>query len=1317
MKPLCLDSCLPAAPHLSGARSAFCRGRTRGFALVVALSLMSFVLLLLLSLVTFVQVGSREANSQIEALAARQNALLGLQVALGTLQSEMGPDKRISASASLLDTVPESRVIDGVAEPRWTGTYDSENWTTFLGRTDPLPDFADRADHFRRWLVSGQRRSGAPRADPLTFGAGGGDEAVVIVGAGSVGTRADLPGETVRVPAVDLEAASSRTSRFAWWVGDEGQKANLNPPGEPELTGFIGDVFGLSANHRPSLGTVHTLGAGVLPGRDFTGVRIGPDEDKRLVGRSTLPQSLQNSRGGRLSPEDGDAVQVKEAYHDFTVYSRGVLTDVQEGGLKHDLNLLLGGEALPNSHRGAPIFEARSGGVDYGPVWDLLYRHYNWFKGLQVSGRNKSTSINDRTHFDSRGKGRRFYNYEEDDLKYFLQPVITKVQYIFGVFVKKSDRRLAEEGFANYNKDNNPNLIHLMCYPVVTLWNPYNVSLRTDKIMWDLFTPPLELTWNVNGQIHNISLQEAFTMPANEWTGTSFSLFNSGNAQGIGRLIDIWTKKERRSPACELRPGETRVYTPERIPLSDVRKRHLHGDDYEYRGVDPVSGKKIYESIFFNFGGSGSDKHRKGVSFDMIPGWDEPGTSNNEGINVGIYTDILSRENSGRLRSLFPGIGDLDGQFQGFAPIIHSRNSSDPDGNPNDSNSINTVTVRLMSEKPKVPHQLAFFIENCVQQYSRLTGSKELSDGDVDDWVHYLGEIGIRCSMNTLRSMFKGLQKPITLEFSEGTLTTPTPLFAVNFKLKNLNNPANPMPYSLYGDVTDNFQRVEAETNASAAALFNYEFEFFDIGSWSDSPLVEVNTDNTGFTGTGDTALSGVSYHAMREVPTAPVLSLAQLQHAPLGRDYNAPRYEPSGANISATFESYMKPHSSTGRSRPNYPSRHEERSFGNGATFAYAVGNSMAHPMIPPGSVLNRGGPQADLSYFLNDALWDRYFFSSIVPTDININDRGGKSALRVLEAAEAGAPLPNPAMEPVEEGSLTRALRTLFGASTIARDGYRRAAEYLMVRGAFNVNSTSVEAWAALLSGAFGRGVSVLEPVANRLSENRRTSIDGAAINGVPFSRFTVPNNPMPVDSYSDKDSDAAKQSAWNGFRVLSEGQINALAEAIVAEVKKRGPFLSLAEFVNRRPSDDPELALSGPIQSALDAVDSGSDPVNADLPGADQTMRGSDASRFAFPEAAAQPISKGAPGWLMQADVLTPLGPLLSARSDTFVLRGYGDSGGLGGRTSAVCEMVVQRTPEYAYAAVNEPTAEPDELDALNEAFGRRFKVVDFRWLEQP
>ena len=55
--------------------------------------------------------------------------------------------------------------------------------------------------------------------------------------------------------------------------------------------------------------------------------------------------------------------------------------------------------------------------------------------------------------------------------------------------------------------------------------------------------------------------------------------------------------------------------------------------------------------------------------------------------------------------------------------------------------------------------------------------------------------------------------------------------------------------------------------------------------------------------------------------------------------------------------------------------------------------------------------------------------------------------------------------------------------------------------------------------------------------------------------------------------------------GHRVLTDAQIDALAGEIIREIQKRGPFLSLAEFVNRRLTTDKNLAIAGTIQKALD------------------------------------------------------------------------------------------------------------------------------------
>ena len=97
--------------------------------------------------------------------------------------------------------------------------------------------------------------------------------------------------------------------------------------------------------------------------------------------------------------------------------------------------------------------------------------------------------------------------------------------------------------------------------------------------------------------------------------------------------------------------------------------------------------------------------------------------------------------------------------------------------------------------------------------------------------------------------------------------------------------------------------------------------------------------------------------------------------------------------------------------------------------------------------------------------------------------------------------------------------------------------------------------------------------------------------------------------------------------------------------------------------------------------------------------------------------KPDSKawGAPGYLTQADLLQVLGPTLSARSDTFVVRCYGDAKDAQGRITAKawCEAVVQRTPEPLVA--DETGLNPSETLAGGQ-FGRRFKVRSLRWLSE-
>jgi hypothetical protein len=312
------------------------------------------------------------------------------------------------------------------------------------------------------------------------------------------------------------------------------------------------------------------------------------------------------------------------------------------------------------------------------------------------------------------------------------------------------------------------------------------------------------------------------------------------------------------------------------------------------------------------------------------------------------------------------------------------------------------------------------------------------------------------------------------------------------------------------------------------------------------------------------------------------------------------------------------------------------------------------------------------DLSYEVNHALWDRYFLSSGTPEQ-----------KKELAGDPGTAELPNSMMRvhPFNGGR----------ADADELNDYHRAAAHLMLDGAFNVNSTSVAAWVAILS-------------ATRDPDSERTR----------FPRFSGALE----DEWDGRGFD--RDEVWAGGRSLSDEEVRRLAEAIVEEVKVRGPFLGLSDFVNRRLADD-ETGLSGTLQAAID--NSG---INAEIGGELPIDRSEDLADYSHPDNIADATlldqtlkadckAWGAPGHLAQADVLQVIGPALAARSDSFVVRAYGDAVDAAGRVQARawCEAVIQRQPEPV--APDDSGLNPRPESDVRTDFGRRFVVRRFRWLQ--
>ncbi|MDP7107572.1 MAG: hypothetical protein QGH41_10865, partial [Roseibacillus sp.] len=93
----------------------------------------------------------------------------------------------------------------------------------------------------------------------------------------------------------------------------------------------------------------------------------------------------------------------------------------------------------------------------------------------------------------------------------------------------------------------------------------------------------------------------------------------------------------------------------------------------------------------------------------------------------------------------------------------------------------------------------------------------------------------------------------------------------------------------------------------------------------------------------------------------------------------------------------------------------------------------------------------------------------------------------------------------------------------------------------------------------------------------------------------------------------------------------------------------------------------------------------------------------------------VAWGLPSYLTQGDIVQSIGSALRPRSDSFLVRAYGESVNAQGKVQARawCEAIVQRTPEPINSDSSglNPVAKrgPDEIE-----FGRRFKLVSFRWL---
>jgi hypothetical protein len=481
---------------------------------------------------------------------------------------------------------------------------------------------------------------------------------------------------------------------------------------------------------------------------------------------------------------------------------------------------------------------------------------------------------------------------------------------------------------------------------------------------------------------------------------------------------------------------------------------------------------------------------------------------------------------------------------------------------------------------------------------------------------------------------------------------------------------------------------VDNQNSHPANGNFEMSYNTLSFGS----TLTPNLSDKEGFIVTGFQSGDGLSRLITHELPLRPMASLVQLQP-----------WNPRGKNPMPPFQSHL-------------------------------IGNSDASPMIQQDNIVPSTmtpsnvaeNLQHDDAYCANHLLFDDFFLSSIAPQPVDFGNNIANDIDTVYsEFLKGNASLPNRAYRPImgdtglSDSEVTQLVNEIVNSPE--GDGWLKVASRLEVDGMFNVNSTSVGAWKALLGHA--QGMSELGLYGANGMGTVDLSTGNPVTRGVAATDVEAGNEPAIGGSLPNA-------AELTGFKSLTDEQIEDLAEKIVEQVRLRGPFLSLSEFVNRQLSDDNNLAIAGAVQSAIKNMENDPMSVLRDSNNflSDETMASKaesesqvdddrlDGVDYEFGKAAEGSSAYGMPGWIRQADVLRPIAPILSARDDTFTIRAYGDSldenGDLIAR--AWCEATVRRQRDFIDSA-DSADAIDGATTELNQKFGRKYGIVSFRWLK--
>jgi hypothetical protein len=1243
--------------------------RNSGFALVIALSLMAFVLLLLLSVTTLVSVETSSSQMTKQKLLAQNNALLAMQVALGNLQIAAGPDQRATSTADIRATTDPSKA-------KYTVVWDATEEVASDGEATPL-----------KWLVSGTISSETDDDGNLVdFGASAVDEAlgwpVLVSEREKEQADPDDPDsvttvvEAVRVEPVPLTNNNNqKVGEMAWWVGDEGVKAKFNLT---EST-YFRDLSGADPDQR--LGVSSRFGIEALEG--FETPYAYTDDDFVAKLRKMI------SAGQAPILDSALETPLSKHYHDIGFYSRGLLTNTRDGGLKEDLTYyfelsddLTQDPPVQNPERlTGPIIENSQGAKDTTGAtaldritWEQLNSFYNLGNEIET----ETTTDEDTGDEIATGEVITARAQEEDAAGVY--PILTMMHLNYGFTMEGAgsydsaiDSDATSEEIEAAAKERSYN-VYTHIRPAFVLANPYNTKLKVSN--YRIRFNPSDSTDVILNVYYGVAYQRSIDgVPVVDDDGDpsmamkSFTITTHDYKDLLSNMIFV-------VPEVTLEPGQALYFSLSEDDDYDKKLNVINESAYVIYDESPL---KEQQFVFAAQDDGGITSIRIG----------DPGVITGDVIE---FTDGSNR----RIRRMGVGLLNKTGSI-GFRTYIGETNT------PSEDDKI------LQDIGPFRYYDMGYYFSYHTQQGYWLIDSDKLPVGLMS--YHYPADPNAVAVTNTNNdpdinmSGYAGYGEFSTTGFSN--------IYFMHSAITR--NPTNDIRgwFTGYdGWATDynirapRMARFSWQSSSKSPPLA-FSFEILGDGTKYYEQMRSANMNGELGTISTDASFTwGASY---TEYKTA---SLAIVKKAIL---FDIPRLDENTKQPSITSLGQLQ-HFNPGGWTESFPTMVNTTMYTTGITPSYAIGNSYAAPQIPREATIGVddavSATFSDVSYLLNEALFDRYFFSTIPQVgDIDYERLPHKRLVQMDETVD----------------------------DKDVRSSGTAAAEDFWVDGAFNVNSTSVDAWYALLnsfkgfefgdkdSSAPGQGIfprSLYQSV---------EFVEGGA--GVDEDGNSVD---IIVDGITNADA------TWAGWRHLEDeasatgnGKLYLLAEAIVEEVKARGPFLSISDFVNRKLVNNADanarLGLSGALQAALDRIynnqfDSDYDArtTSAYKGIVDYEHQGSgpifktDGTTLITPASAAS----STPGWVLQGDLLQALAPALAVRSDTFTIRGYGNvlnpvTGKI--TAEAYVEAIVQRIPEYVDTSDDANTnvlvdiGDPLPLSESNQLLGRRFSIVDIRFLD--